>query len=65
MNQYFPLKNSHSTAVVFPSVLFVTPFHSKPVKPFLYISPILLENIVCVDFDGGGENIVTEALAGI
>ena len=45
----------------FSSVVFVTPFHSKPVKPFLYISPILLGNIVGVDFDGGGENTVTEA----
>ena len=65
MNQYFSLRNSHFTAVFFPSVLFVTPFHSKPVNPFLYVSPILLGDIVGVDFDGGGENIVTEALARI
>ena len=60
----FLLKNSHFHGGNFSSVLFVTPFHSKPVKPFLYISPILLGNIVGVDFDGGGENAVTEAWVG-
>ena len=65
MNQYISLKNSHFHGGNFPSILFVTPFHSKPVKPFLYISPMLLGNIVGVDFDGVGENIVTEALAKI
>ena len=56
----FLLKNSHFHGGNFSSVLFVTPFHSKLVKPFLYISPILLGNIVGVDFDGGGENTVTD-----
>ena len=65
MNQYFSLKSSHFHGGNFPSVLFVTPFHSKPVKPFLYISPILLGNIVGVDFNGGGEIIVIKALARI
>ena len=62
MNRYFSLKNSNFYGGYILSVLFVTPFHSKPVKPFLYISLILLGNIDGVDFDGGGENIVTEAL---
>ena len=64
---FFSLKNtgSHFHGGNFSSVLFVTPFHSKLVKPFLYISPILLGNIVGVDFDGSGENIITEALARI
>ena len=65
MNQYFSLKNSHFHGGNFPSVLFVTPFHSKPVIPFLYISPILLGNIVGVDFHDGSDNIVTEALTRI
>jgi hypothetical protein len=61
----FLLKNSHFHGGNFSSVLFVTPFHSKLVKPFLYISPILLGNIVGVEFDGGGENTVTEAFSRI
>ena len=47
----------------FPSVLFVTPFHSKPVIPFLlYISPILLGNIVGVEVDYECDSIVTAVL---
>ena len=65
MNQHFSLKNSHLHGGNFPSVLFVTPFHSKPVIPFLYISPILLGNIVGVEFDDDGDNIVTAALTRI
>ena len=62
MNQYLSLKIGHFHGGNFPSVLFVTSFHSKPVIPFLYISPILLGNIVGVDFDDGSDNIVTEVL---
>ena len=45
-NQYFSLENSHFHGGNFSSVLFVKPFHGKPVILFLYISPILLGNIV-------------------
>ena len=40
---------------IFPSVIIFTPFHtvmiSKPGLPFLYMSLILLGNIVGVEFD--------------
>ena len=54
----FLLKNSHFHGGNFSSVLFVTPFHSKLVKPFLYISPILLGNIVVL-------NLITSALVSL
>ena len=65
MNQYFSLKNSHFHGGNFPQSYFITSRHSKPVIPLLYISPILLENIVDVDFDDGSDIIVTEALTRI
>ena len=38
------------TAVIFLQSYFITSRHSKPVIPWLYISPILLGNIVDDDF---------------
>ena len=61
----FHWKTVISTAVISLQSYLLHRFTVKPVKPFLYISPILLGNIVGVDFDGGGENTVTEAFARI
>ena len=61
-NQYFSLKNSHFHGGNFPSVLFITPFHSSTG----YTVSVYFSNIIgkyCgVEFDYECVSIVTEAL---
>ena len=56
----FHWKTVISTAVISLQSYLLHRFTVKPVKPFLYISPIFLGNIVGVEFDYECVSIVTE-----
>ena len=61
----FHWKTVISTAVISLQSYLLHRFAVKPVIPFLYISPILLVNIVGVEVNYDSDNIVTAALTRI
>ena len=61
-NQYFPLKNSHFHGGNFPSVLFITPFHSKTGKTVSVYFSNNFGKYCGVEFDYECVSIVTAAL---